>query len=360
MSEGLEVTGEVFESPASIVFDQAENRLHTIKALLVATLGAEARHAHPGRPRRQRPAEAGRADDGRRPAGQRPRRRRRPGAARRPPPAGALARQRAAGRAARAAGGGVHGGRAVSARRARRADRGDDRLPHRAGARQPAARRGPVRHDPHDDRGRRRRSGVRRSDQVRRPDLRRRRRRARSPREKGWVFKRDGEHAAPRRAVAGAEADLRDPPDPLAAGARHGRDLRRRRRHPDDVGRRAGSARSPASRRSSTRTSPASCWPARSTPTCSSWPPTSTASTTAGARPSSAGSTASRPTSCARATSRPARWARRSRRRRRFVEATGKRGGDRRRSRDIEQIVEGTAGTNVVPRRQRPRRIAMS
>jgi ornithine carbamoyltransferase len=40
MKEGLEVTGEVFESPASIVFDQAENRLHTIKALLVATLGS--------------------------------------------------------------------------------------------------------------------------------------------------------------------------------------------------------------------------------------------------------------------------------------------------------------------------------
>jgi ornithine carbamoyltransferase len=40
MREGLEVTGEVFESPASIVFDQAENRLHTIKALLVATLGS--------------------------------------------------------------------------------------------------------------------------------------------------------------------------------------------------------------------------------------------------------------------------------------------------------------------------------
>ena len=35
----LEVTDEVFESPASVVFDQAENRLHTIKALMVATLG---------------------------------------------------------------------------------------------------------------------------------------------------------------------------------------------------------------------------------------------------------------------------------------------------------------------------------
>ncbi|WP_116948966.1 ornithine carbamoyltransferase [Jiangella endophytica] len=40
MPTGLEVTGDVFESPASIVFDQAENRLHTIKALLVATLGS--------------------------------------------------------------------------------------------------------------------------------------------------------------------------------------------------------------------------------------------------------------------------------------------------------------------------------
>jgi ornithine carbamoyltransferase len=39
MTSGLEVTGEVFESGASIVFDQAENRLHTIKAILVATLG---------------------------------------------------------------------------------------------------------------------------------------------------------------------------------------------------------------------------------------------------------------------------------------------------------------------------------
>ncbi|MGZ8512640.1 MAG: ornithine carbamoyltransferase [Candidatus Limnocylindria bacterium] len=40
MEDGLEVTDEVFESPQSIVFDQAENRLHTIKAVLVATLGS--------------------------------------------------------------------------------------------------------------------------------------------------------------------------------------------------------------------------------------------------------------------------------------------------------------------------------
>jgi ornithine carbamoyltransferase len=37
--EGLEVADDVFESAASIVFDQAENRMHTIKAILVATLG---------------------------------------------------------------------------------------------------------------------------------------------------------------------------------------------------------------------------------------------------------------------------------------------------------------------------------
>jgi ornithine carbamoyltransferase len=36
--EALEVTEEVFESPASLVFDEAENRMHTIKAVMVATL----------------------------------------------------------------------------------------------------------------------------------------------------------------------------------------------------------------------------------------------------------------------------------------------------------------------------------
>lgn len=38
--ESMEVSEEVFESPASIVWDQAENRMHTIKAVMVATLGA--------------------------------------------------------------------------------------------------------------------------------------------------------------------------------------------------------------------------------------------------------------------------------------------------------------------------------
>jgi ornithine carbamoyltransferase len=38
--DGLEVTDEVFESETSIVFDQAENRVHTIKAVMVATLGS--------------------------------------------------------------------------------------------------------------------------------------------------------------------------------------------------------------------------------------------------------------------------------------------------------------------------------
>jgi len=36
--EEMEVSDEIFESEASIVFDEAENRVHTIKAIMVATL----------------------------------------------------------------------------------------------------------------------------------------------------------------------------------------------------------------------------------------------------------------------------------------------------------------------------------
>ena len=38
--DGMEVTNDVFESERSIVWDQAENRMHTIKAVMVATLGS--------------------------------------------------------------------------------------------------------------------------------------------------------------------------------------------------------------------------------------------------------------------------------------------------------------------------------
>ena len=37
--DGMEVTDEVFESERSLVWDEAENRMHTIKAVMVATLG---------------------------------------------------------------------------------------------------------------------------------------------------------------------------------------------------------------------------------------------------------------------------------------------------------------------------------
>ena len=36
--QALEVTDEVFEGPQSVVFDEAENRMHTIKAVMAATL----------------------------------------------------------------------------------------------------------------------------------------------------------------------------------------------------------------------------------------------------------------------------------------------------------------------------------
>jgi ornithine carbamoyltransferase len=38
--DGMEVTNDVFESERSVVWDQAENRMHTIKAVMVATIGS--------------------------------------------------------------------------------------------------------------------------------------------------------------------------------------------------------------------------------------------------------------------------------------------------------------------------------
>ena len=97
------------------------------------------------------------------------------------PPARAVPRQRPAGRPARAAGGGLQGRRAISARRARRPDRGDDRLPDRAGARQPAPAEVPfatiltmIEVDPDDP-------AFDDPTKFVGPDLRRRRGRARSP-----------------------------------------------------------------------------------------------------------------------------------------------------------------------------------
>ena len=118
--DALEVTDEVFESEHSIVFDQAENRLHTIKAVLVATLGGGMRpmrvvvalggnallkRGEPMTAEVQRRTCGGRATAGR------------GGAAARARP---LPRQRPAGRAAGAAGRGLRRRRAVPARRARR------------------------------------------------------------------------------------------------------------------------------------------------------------------------------------------------------------------------------------------------
>ena len=184
------------------------------------------------------------------------------------PRADRVARQRPAGRAAGPPGRGVHGSRALSARRARRRDAGDDRLPARAGARQPAAVRGAARDDPHDGRSRPGRSRLRRSDEVRRARLRRGRRASASQPTTAGPSSRTAQLAA-GRALAAPSAHLRDPADALAARAGRHRHLRRRRRDPDDLRAGRGPPAPSASRRSSTRTSPAPCWRATWTPTCS-------------------------------------------------------------------------------------------
>ena len=119
MTNGIEVTNEVFESVANLAFEQAENRLHSIKALLVATLG-RVNHAYRGRIGRQCPAEAGGADGRRSAARQHSTRRTGARPDRQTASARDQPRQRPAGRAARAAGRRVRGDRSLPAGRARR------------------------------------------------------------------------------------------------------------------------------------------------------------------------------------------------------------------------------------------------
>ena len=138
----MEVTDEVFESERSIVFDQAENRMHTIKAVLVATLtGTGCADARRRGPRRERAAPPGRAPHGREPAGEHRRRGTRPAADRPRARPGPDPRQRAAGGSPVAPERRLPAGRGIPARHPRRGDGGDDRVPARAGAGQPAAAR---------------------------------------------------------------------------------------------------------------------------------------------------------------------------------------------------------------------------
>ncbi len=111
-----------------------------------------------------------------------------------------------------------------------------------------------------------RRSRVRQPDQADRTGLRQGRPPSASRPSSGWTIAPDGDKY--RRVVASPkpQAHLRDPADPDARRAGHHRDLRRRRRHPDDV--RRATASCTASRPSSTRTSRRRCWPSSSTPTC--------------------------------------------------------------------------------------------
>ena len=75
----------------------------------------------------------------------------------------------------------------------------------------------PLATDPHDDRGRPGRPGDDGPDEVRRTGLHRGGGRRGWPRSKGWTVKQDGDALAPGRALAAAAADLRDPADQVAA-----------------------------------------------------------------------------------------------------------------------------------------------
>ena len=158
----------------------------------------------------------------------------------------------------------------------------------------------------------------------------------------------------PRRAVAGAEADLRDPADPLAARARRRRDLRRRRRDPDDVG--AGQGAHARRRRGRDRQGPrqrAARPRGRGRPVRDGHRRRRRLRGLGHARAAPARPGDAR-TSCARCDFAAGSMGPKVEAAARFVEATGKRAAIGALA-DIEKIVEGHAGTNVVGRRRRRR-----
>ena len=241
----LEVTEEVFESPASLVFDEAENRLHTIKAVMVATLGeltmrvvaalggnALLRRGEPLTAENQR-ANARVACKALAPValehelvishGNGPQ-------------VGLLALQGSA----------YTEVEPYPARPARRPDRGHDRLPDPAGARERASVREAARLAADPDRGRSRRPRVPGSDEADRPDLHEGRgRRGLRRRRAGCSSPTATASAAscPRRCRSGSSASSRS--SGCSSTAR--RHLRGRRRDPGHVHRRAGGRRAGSS-----------------------------------------------------------------------------------------------------------------
>ena len=270
LANGIEVTDDVFESEMNVAFDQAENRMHTIKAILgrdtrglramlvVTALGGNAllRRGEAMTAENQR-ANVKIACEALAPIAKEHQLVHRP-------------RQRPAGGPHRPAAGLLRQGRPLPLRRAGCADRGHDRLRHRAGAGQSAARSSVpfatlltmIEVDP-------RRPGLQEPDQVHRAGLPKEDA-DRMAAEKGWSFKAGRRQVAPRRALADAEADLRAAADQVAAGEERDRHRGRRRRHPDDV--RAGGEPEAGRRRSasSTRIWRPSSWHVSSRPTCSS------------------------------------------------------------------------------------------
>ena len=226
-----------------------------------------------------------------------------------------LARQRPAGRPARAAGRRLHGRRGLSARRPGRPDRGDDRLRPRSRSSATSCRSRSA--SPRSSRRSRSiattpPSATRRSRSGRSTPTRRR---PRSRPTRAGTFKRDGTSMRRVVAVAGAAAHLRHPADRVDAPERLRRDLRRRRRHPRHVRRRAGAGRPPSGRRrGGDRQGPGqrAARAPTSAPTCSRSSPTSTPSTPAGARRSSSAIRRASPDALSRRSSPPARWGRRS------------------------------------------------